>query len=51
MPRLARRNSKTGIYHVMIRGNNPQTMFKDYEEFVKIIDELPKSKEKSEFDL
>ncbi len=32
MPRKAREQSKTNIYHVMIRGINRQTIFEDNED-------------------
>jgi len=50
MPRQARKKSKTGIYHVMLRGINRQTIFEDDEDCAKFIEELRKSKEKSEFE-
>ena len=51
MPRQARKKSKTGIYHIMVRGVNRQTIFKDDEDCVKFIDILQQSKEKSRFEL
>lgn len=32
MPRKAREKSKSGIYHIMLRGNNRQTIFEDDED-------------------
>jgi len=32
MPRVRRLKSETGIYHVVLRGNNKQTIFEDDEE-------------------
>lgn len=29
MPRQARKKSKTGIYHIMLRGINRETIFED----------------------
>lgn len=40
MPREARRNSLSNVYHCMLRGNNQQDIFfedKDYLEFQDII--------------
>ncbi len=42
MSRIARIKSTTGIYHVMIRGNNKQTIFHadgDYERFLSLLTE------------
>jgi putative transposase len=47
MPRQARRKSKTGIYHIMLRGINRQTIFEDDEDCAKLIEKLRQSKEKS----
>lgn len=51
MPRQARKKSKTGIYHIMVRGINRQTIFEDNEDCVKFIDTIRLNKEKSRFDL
>jgi len=32
MPRTARMKSKTGIYHIVLRGINRQTIFEDEED-------------------
>lgn len=48
MPRQARKKSKSGIYHIMLRGINRQTIFEDDEDlgvFLKTIDMF-----KAEFD-
>lgn len=37
MPRQARRQSESGIYHVMLRGINKQQIFEDEEDFEKFI--------------
>ena len=34
MPRSIRKKSKTGIYHVMLRGINRQDIFEDEEDYV-----------------
>ena len=43
--------SSTGIYHVMLRGINRQTIFEDDGDRVKFLDVLKQSKEKSGFEL
>ena len=37
MARLARRHSGTGIYHVMLRGNNRQDIFEDDEDYQRML--------------
>ena len=37
MTRTPRLNSSTGIYHVMVRGNNKQTVFKTHEDYDKFL--------------
>lgn len=46
MPRIARKKSKTGIYHVMLRGINRQIIFEDDEDRYKFIDTLRQYKQK-----
>ncbi|NLA13250.1 MAG: transposase, partial [Tissierellia bacterium] len=51
MPRVARKLSETGIYHVIFRGVNRFNIFeedKDYEKILEIISDL---KEKISFDI
>lgn len=43
--------SSTGIYHIMLRGINRQTIFEDDGDRVKFLDVLKQSKEKSGFEL
>lgn len=38
MPRQARKKSKSGIYHIMIRGINRQNIFEDDEDRRKFIE-------------
>lgn len=45
MPRRAREKSNTGIYHVMIRGINKQIIFKDNEDYEKLIQTIKEYKE------
>lgn len=40
MPRSARKQSKTGIYHVMLRGINRQDIFERPEDYWKLIETL-----------
>jgi putative transposase len=51
MPRTARRKSETGIYHIILRGINRQTIFKDKEDALQFLWTLEKYKQKSEFKL
>lgn len=45
MPRRAREKSSTGIYHVMLRGINGQIIFKDNEDYDKLIQTISQYKE------
>ncbi|MCT4606821.1 MAG: transposase [Marinisporobacter sp.] len=47
MPRKARRKSESGIYHIMMRGINRQSIFEDEEDCIKFIQTIKKYKEKS----
>ena len=51
MPRGARERSRTGIYHVMLRGINRQTIFEDREDADKFLYTVQDVKETSGFDL
>lgn len=51
MPRKARVRSKTGIYHIMIRGINRQTIFEDDEDYVYFSNVMKHAKIKGEFKL
>ena len=51
MPRTARKESSTGIYHVMLRGLNRQQVFLDDEDNIAFIKVLPKCREISGFSL
>jgi hypothetical protein len=37
MPRTARKKGNSGIYHIMLRGINRQTIFEDDEDRIKFI--------------
>ncbi len=47
MPRTARKKSKSGIYHIMLRGINRQDLFEDNEDREKFIETIGFYKEKS----
>lgn len=51
MPREPRKRSKSGIYHIIMRGINRQTIFEDDEDCWKFIQTLQKYKEVSEYEL
>ena len=51
MPRGPREKSSTGIYHVMLRGINKQTIFEDDEDHEKFLQILRDCKTISEFEL
>lgn len=51
IPRQARKQSKTGIYHLMIRGINRQRIFEDNEDCDTFIETIWRSKEKIGFEL
>lgn len=47
MPRTARKKSKSGIYHIVLRGINRQTIFEDDEDAEKFLQTLKEYKRKS----
>ncbi|WLR41554.1 transposase [Bacillus carboniphilus] len=47
MPRGPRERSKSGIYHVIIRGANRQEIFHDDDDFRKFLDTIKKYKIKA----
>jgi putative transposase len=51
LPRNARKISSTGIYHVVMRGINRQTIFEENEDYERFIKVLEKYKEVSEYEL
>ncbi len=51
MPRIARKKSKTNIYHVMVRGINQQNIFVNDEDNEKFIDILAKYQKENEFEI
>ncbi len=51
MPRIARIAPKAVVFHVLTRGNNKQTIFKDNEDFKEYVDVLRKYKAKYRYKL
>ncbi|MEW9124891.1 MAG: transposase, partial [Thermotaleaceae bacterium] len=51
MPRMPRIKSKSGIYHIVMRGINRQTVFEDEEDCHKFIQTLQKYREISAYKL
>jgi len=51
MPRAARKKSKSGIYHIMIRGINRQDIFEDDEDKEKFIQTVVVCKDKCDFQI
>lgn len=51
MPRIARVKSESGIYHIIMRGINRQTLFEDEEDSTKFIQTLQKYREISKYKL
>ena len=49
MPRTARKKSKSGIYHIIMRGINRQTIFEDEEDCAQFLEALARYKEKSDY--
>lgn len=49
MPRVARIKSNSGIYHIIMRGINRQTLFEDEEDYKKFIQTLQRYKEICEY--
>ena len=49
MPRKAREKSASGIYHIVIRGINRQTIFEDEEDCAQFLQTLQRYKEKSRY--
>lgn len=47
MPRTARKKSESGIYHIILRGINKQTIFEEEEDSITFLETLGTYKEKS----
>ena len=48
MPRRAREKSKSGIYHIILRGANRREIFHDDEDYMRFLETLEKYKKKTE---
>ena len=51
MPRMARKVSKTKVYHVIIKKNDKQNIFLDKQNYKKFIKEIVTTKEKYNYEL
>jgi putative transposase len=51
MPRTARKKSCSGIYHILMRGINRQTVFEDEEDCIQFLEALQRYKEKSKYEI
>ena len=51
MPRTARKKSKTGIYHIMLRGINRQRIFEDDEDYRRFLNSLKEFKDKCGYEI
>ncbi len=49
MVRVARKKSRTGIYHIMLRGVNKKQIFHDDEDHMRFLEVVGDTKEKSSF--
>lgn len=51
MPRAIRQKSQTGIYHLILRGNNKQVIFEDDEDAKKFLETLKNYKNKAGYQI
>lgn len=51
MPRVARKKSRSGIYHIIMRGINRQSIFEDDEDRYRFLETLRKYKEVSRYQI
>lgn len=51
MPRTARKQSESGIYHVMLRGIDRQLIFEDTEDYYRFLDIVQECRELCNFKL
>ncbi|CQR71950.1 Transposase IS200 like protein [Sporomusa ovata DSM 2662] len=51
MPRIARKKSKSGIYHVIVRGINRQDIFHEEEDYTKYLEGLKRAQDISKFEI
>jgi len=47
MPRRARKKSRSGIYHIVLRGINKQRIFEDDQDYQKFLETIKVHKEAS----
>ena len=51
MPRLTRKKSNSGIYHVIVRGINRQDIFHEEEDYTKYLEGLKRAQDISKFEI
>ena len=51
MARTARKKSRTGIYHIMLRGINRQIIFEHEEDYQKFLGTIKETQEKSGYEV
>lgn len=51
MPRLARKKSATGIYHIIMRGVNRKTIFEDDEDKIRLLETLVRYKTNCRYEI
>ena len=51
MPRGARKKSESGIFHIILRGQNKQVIFEDEEDIEKFLQTIEDCRSKSGFKL
>lgn len=51
MPRISRRISNSGIYHIIVRGINKQDIFYDKQDYNKFLKEICNTKEKYQYEV
>ncbi|MHB1651827.1 MAG: transposase [Desulfitobacteriaceae bacterium] len=51
MPRKQREKSKSGYYHIMLRGNERRNIFQDEEDKLRFIETLYEKKQENRFPL
>jgi len=47
MPRRARKKSRSGIYHILLRGINKQRIFEDVQDYQKFLETIKTNKKTS----
>lgn len=51
MPRKARKKSESGIYHIIMRGINRQSIFEDDEDYIRFLQTLEQYKDKCGYEM